>query len=657
MMMWNSQLSFYPVILSILPSLYSLPTEELLLGSYHAFGQGGEPGSSLSKGAGIKIHTNQEVKIEIPKREITESFKGVFPKHNHRVKVATPWQIYYEVAEKASRASVFPQVKRLAESVLKLGSDLNNIPDGSQIHTAITRDIIDLARSVIRNEVTNEAERIWALGIFSYLNPHIHVSTPVTWKDEHLSRPREDLQLFLLKDHNLKKVVHKIWSSSPSKAKPSELISETMQRESSISFIQKELDSTSHAPSKDFSEIYLSFINLRSPICWDRLSTFKKMILSFLSKPIISSEREEVFDEEKNVIRLLLYLEEHHYIGFRDFNALIKNKDICPRILHSDIEIQLSDNRLASEFKLLLKKFQNSKDLEVSHITQILRVKSISSQQLKRFIRVLDALFESNEHLFKSMALQLNDHPKMIPDLVKILPNFLPDRTVEIYSLWDRPKELKTLVLRKQEDQIAEKHRNHLADTLISNRVLSTAEAGKGLKVLTWNFATPRGIELTKILHDIFKVVSRRFTAKDFRLKNELIEYILHLISLKNDDKRPFWYLPVEDKALRNANRFNELIGPFLKKSKNFFNILLGNKTVPLRNSGNLSVYLNSRAKAKVWNLEANSDVLFFARIASPSQEMIALFSDFGSSLYTYDTRHFLPDYTQCLFAIQIPIT
>ncbi|KAH9824963.1 hypothetical protein DFH28DRAFT_1077431 [Melampsora americana] len=597
MMSLKFSLPFHLAILLILPFISSLPNEEVLLGAYKTFDQikSGELETSLSKGllkdsqksTEIKILKNQKVTIEIPKTENPESLKGSFSKHNHRTKVVTPWKVYYDVAKKAFEASVFPLVKQLADNVLKLGSDANNIENGSLIDKQSIRDTIDLARSVLQNEALSEAERLWALAIVSHLNARISVSTPSVWMNEHLSNPREDLTLFLLKDYNLKTIIQKSWSSFPSKFKPSEWISETMQRESLINSIQKDLDTSSHQPSKEFSEIYLSFINLRSPVCLDRLSTFKKMVISYLHTPMIDTEAKKVFDEEKNVIKLLLYLEEHLYIGFRDFNALIQNKDICPRILGSDIEMQLSDNRLPSEFKLLLEKFQHSKELDGELIPEILRVlhfKPIPSQQLRRFLRVLDTLFASNELLFKTMDLHLNNDPKTIQSLLKILPKFLPSHKIENYSLWDRPKELKTLVLRKQEDQIAEKHRNDLADTLISNRVLSASETGKGLKVLTWNFAAPREIELTKILHEIFKVMSQRFAKGNFTFKDDLIEYIVHLISLKNDDHRPFWYLPVEDKVLKNANRINDIM-------ESFFDDILD--IVQLRNSRKHLKYLN----------------------------------------------------------------
>ncbi|KAH9824962.1 hypothetical protein DFH28DRAFT_920953 [Melampsora americana] len=437
MMVTKSLLSIYLIILSIFSLLYSLPTEEHLLESCSkrlSNPKEVKPETILSKdalkefqtGTGDEIIKNE--KIETLKRDFSGSFKGETVYHNER---STPWEVYYGVSRKVLRSSTSPMIKNLAEAVQQLGLRLRNDKDPSGLKTNEIKKTIKLARDSLQDEALHESERLWSLGLLSFLNSRISISTPEVWKPKHLSRPQEDFQLFLLKEQDLKSIVQEMWSKSPPRDMPTESVSEALQRDSLVQLIKKDFRMNSKPVSKGFDEIFFAFMNLKSPISPDRLLILEDWILSYLQLIIKKNVSNEVLQKAKRVVQILFHLDEHHLIPHSDFKALIRFNKIRPIFLEGDIEIQISDKKLPSSFKTLLSKFKNLKELNGSQLPEILKllthksISEISDLQLRRFIRVLETVFESNADLFRDVNLQIHDDVNIIskrPEMVQDLP-------------------------------------------------------------------------------------------------------------------------------------------------------------------------------------------------------------------------------------------
>ncbi|EGG00464.1 uncharacterized protein MELLADRAFT_111835 [Melampsora larici-populina 98AG31] len=449
--------------------------------------------------------------------------------------VLTSWEVCYDISKKVSQSSRSPNVNRLAAAVLKLGPRLVvHQDDTDQIEHL--RRTIDLFYLFLEEDFMNTAERLWSVGVLSYLRPqslgYRNFPIPSFWTAKDIYRPRGDFLIFLFKDKDLGRVIRDSSSESPSELETSEqVVQEAVRRDEIVHLIQTQM--AHRNPSRDFQNIYLAFTNLKTPIDSEKASLLMKSIGNSLTRP--KSLKENGFDEEANIIRLLLHLEEYHYQSYAQFTELINKPEIRKKILVNDINFQLSDEKHPENVIRLLQEFKETKTVNEQHLPEILEIlkqEQMSIPQLGRFFRVLSLVFVGNHQMYKSLQLRLGETSKMIP---KLFQGLLKYRHGQINPLKFEWGALEYLVFLKNEDQVMEKYRNELANELLSGGVLSENEIARHGRNLPND--TKKDI-VDGMLYRIFKSLAEARTPQhDPDTRDKLIKYFIYLLAFKNDDR------------------------------------------------------------------------------------------------------------------------
>lgn len=540
------------LILILIPSLESLPVggnvlEPLLKLSYKKLDhiEDGEseiilPTDSFRSFQAERPKANRGDRGDIQSilKTATGRFRTFFTPQTSESKVLASWEVCYDISAKVFESSQSPEVKRLATAVLKLGPRFSLHQYGPQDIIEHFKSTLDFSYLALEIDSLSTAERLWSVGVLSYLRSrspgYRNWAIPGLWTANDMTRPRGDFLLFLLQDRYVGNVIRDLWLESPSETETSEqVIQEAIRRESTVHFIKNQMRLPGHHPSASFHELYLAFINLKTPIDVGKASSLMRSIKDRLSH---SKKLMRIgFDEDANIVRLLLHLEENHYQSYPQFTALINNPQSREKILQNDIRFQLSDEKLPENVIDLLKEFQNIRTVneqQIPKILDILNQEQMSISQLGRFFRVLTLSFAGNHQMYESFQLQLGQHSEMVPRLFERLLKYRHGRITPGQFEWGA---LEYLVFLKNEDQVMKKYRNGLADELLSRGVLSKDEIVKDEQDLP---EATKQLIIDQMLYTIFKnMAAARISQHNLDTDHKLIEYILHLISFKNDDK------------------------------------------------------------------------------------------------------------------------
>ncbi|KAH9824953.1 hypothetical protein DFH28DRAFT_1047085 [Melampsora americana] len=476
------------------------------------------------------------------------------------------WKLFHDISGKVLGSYKSPELRELAYAVSKLGPRLDlhprKNPHAEKIHA------INLCIRSLENNSLNTAVKVWSIGVFSYLRSQIskyaNPAIPATWRVKDLSRPRAEFLLFLLKDQDLAKFAQELWSKFPSEIEQSQhVLQEAIERESIVHLIE-EIKKTSSRPSKSFKRIYLAFINLKTPIDSEEAMSLMALIKDHLDYPM-RPRKQNGFHEEANTVRLLLHLEEHHHESSLEFAQLIKTHNIQAKICEMDISFQLSDEKLVPRVKNLLRDLYNNKDVNDHHIKEILEILShenLSVSQLGRFFRALNSLFGRVPDTYNRLEQVMSLYPNMTPKIFEMLLKY---HHGQMGPEWVSRHNLEHLILSTCKSRsLKDKYIHDLAEVLVSKQALSNEQIVRDPK----NFHEPLGRGMvTYMLHGLFEkmfkgksVSGQEHTTTDYLL----VEYILHLISFKNNDKRLYhhlltWMHGPDKSSLNHTPLFNNL--------------------------------------------------------------------------------------------------
>ncbi|KAH9811234.1 hypothetical protein DFH28DRAFT_1181863 [Melampsora americana] len=545
----SSCLFFYLTVL-VIPSLYSLPMDTPLLASSWKGLDEEVSNPFLSKHSTKCFQAEKCTENNRGVKSILGTTKGAFKKKLVRQTptpktIPTDWEVCFGVSKKALE-SESTELRSMAEAVIHLGLqfDLHEYnPQNKMEHILYT---INLFYSALENDSLNTAERIWSVGVVSFLRTQIPDDTtpviPSVWKAEDLARPRSHFLRYFLQDKDLGKAIQEMWSDSAQE--PSEhIIQEVIQRESIVNHIQRQISMGHVRGSIEFQTIYLDFINLKSPIDSQKALSLIRLISNHLDRQQIQDRTG--FDEEKHTVRFLLHLEEHNYESNLEFKKLIEQRKLRKKILAKDTSIQLEE-KLHPNAIDLLKQLKNPTIVDAKKIREALKVlvdEQISISQAGRLLRVVNLLSKSNSEIYIWLNHQLDRHPRMVP---RLYDKLLKYRHGRIDPNWFDSKDIEYLILSKQEDQVAKKYKDDLAKALVSKCVLSKGDiTGAGYSAIYSE--TNKVYMVTVILYAIFKrmlvLKAKSYADQEYNTDNVLVEYILHLIAFKNNDKRLYRHL------------------------------------------------------------------------------------------------------------------
>ncbi|EGF99101.1 uncharacterized protein MELLADRAFT_113015 [Melampsora larici-populina 98AG31] len=547
--MTRSYLSFY-LILLLLPLLYSCrlnlpllhgykkldPTEEedprtLLLADHLTDFQAGKHNSNRENAKSLF----QTTKVALTHLFVT---KTQTPDGQSMIS----WKLWYDNSHKVSESSASAGVQEMAEAVLKFGPQFDRHQHNPEREMEYIMSTIDLFSRSLEDDKLSAAERIWSVGVLSYLRARLPEEKksviPSLWTAEDLRRPREQFLLFFLGDKDLRPVARQMWSEFPTEVESSErVIQEAIQRGSIVHLVKKQTDMIHNEPPPDFQELFLAFINLKTPIKSQKALSLIDLIKKQLNEP--QTKNWNRLDEESNTVRLFLHLEEYHYEieSCLGLEKLIRIPNIREQILKNAISLQLATEKLHPVFRNLLIGFEKTKLVDSHRVTKVLELlkqEQIPITQLGRLFRVINLVLHGNKKIYKSFILQLDEHSEMIPKLFEILFKYRYVRMNPQMLPW---QDRYDFIFTTREEQTAEKYRNDLGKLLITKGVFTSHEIIRDIEYLN---EPSKKTMVTATLYGIFKKISRsrRITRKEHTNTDWLTaEYILHLISFKNNDK------------------------------------------------------------------------------------------------------------------------
>lgn len=558
----NRFLSVY-LILFLLPSLYSCFLRVPLLNGYKKLDpvEKGDPETLLLADSSADLQAAKPKSNRGNVKSLVQTTKGAVT-HFFAPKSRTPdgqflmsWEVCYDISHKASESPASSAVQELAQAVLTFGPRFDLHEENAKVKLERIMSTINLFSLSLEIESLRTAERVWAVGVLSYLRSQIPEETrsaiPALWTAHDLHRPREEFLLFFLKEKKLERAVRQMWSEFPNDVEPSEhVIKEKIQRESVVHLINKQIDLPSKYPSTEFQKIYLDFINLKTPISWKRVPSLMQLMRSMENRLRISKTQDRRWlEEESSIVRMLLHLVEYHYDSFVVFKQIFKTPNVREIILTNAVRFQLEDDKLDPVVRNLLVDFGNKRfvsNRRVSEVLNLIEDEQISIPQLGRLFRVIDLARKSDRNKYPDATLYFTQHSEMIPKLYAMIVKYRYGR-MNPKQFWD--DEIQPFVFTPREEKAAENYRNGLANLLISRGVLTDRETIRDSGYLS------EGIKKTMVtatLYGVFKRISdvQVLTEKRNKSTDYLIaEYILYLISFKNNDKILYRHLLVNQHA------------------------------------------------------------------------------------------------------------
>ncbi|KAH9824955.1 hypothetical protein DFH28DRAFT_942339 [Melampsora americana] len=437
----------------------------------------------------------------------------------------------------------------------------------------ITHRILETAR-------LKDNHRLWALGVLLCLKRRSTTqedSSPLImkdWKIFHLDNRRVgDFELFLLKDHNLCRILSRQEVSD-------NVIKEALDRAKNKDLINK----TRH---REFQKLLVSFMNLKTPID----DTRANVLMEKIKKILHNTKRFLGTPSEKFAIRILLHMEEYHFNSMIQFRELITNPKICTLILTKDVEFQLEDTDLSPILKKVLKSLMNNETLKSESIHMALEAMADEKYSLlhrARVTRVLNLMTKHDDDVYNLINAELNHSHSMISSLSNMFSE-LSHGNMHPEGL--RKNDIQALVLQKECVMLTDARLSKLELDLLSEeflymndieylfeefRLISTGSSATGLIPL-----------IKKLLVKLMRYRSDSTDPKLYESKCNAIEFISHLILLIKYDIRLYRNLLIKGSSFIQdiSSEFFSVAGDDSRSLDDRLKILSKHLTTALSNS------------------------------------------------------------------------
>ncbi|EGF97879.1 uncharacterized protein MELLADRAFT_114012 [Melampsora larici-populina 98AG31] len=422
------------------------------------------------------------------------------------------WNIYYEIAPKVlDLNNHIPVIKALAQAVIRLGT---SFPSKKYTHQGLEENIvpyIDFAHSALKLESLGLRERIWMVGVLS-----------------------------CLKYQPLGEILVKMWSDFHTDSDLSDqdnVVWEALQRASLSDSILHQMRTSTRAPSIGSEGIRESFLRLKTPIDDERASKFTDDVVVHLAKILSSPRKAGALDEGKVMVQFLLHMQENHLQSRLKVLKLIRKHQIGKGVHDVDIRLQLAENPLGSPSYGLYSLLKNIRNLDIEELNPALKAmldQELSIHQWGKLLRILEVSNTINTEIYSRMDALLSDSEEITMKFGRIVQKLYPARAnLSFFS----PPGILTLISKRAQDLKEAILRKELEERLVSEGMLSAQIMEPPSEVLMWNFKGDRIPELRLYLETIFHQIMSR-EVNELKSSDTIIEYILRLISLKNDDQK-----------------------------------------------------------------------------------------------------------------------
>lgn len=510
----------------------------------------------------------------------------------------TPWSIYYKLANneelKQVTSSCGPQVKEFIDAILGLGEVLkiNKNEKHSEDITVRRRDVINLATSLLNGQELFGALRLWFIGILSDLTSNYLVKKDQLHQSDldSLIPSRAELELEIFYGPQLPSMVQKVFSEGGRDNISQNVMREGIARVSTLLSMKQYLK-TYKDPQLDSIEKYISdFINLGVPFRQEKVSRFLEDLFMLINHLMYG---EHTHMQKRIGFHLLLHMEQHDGLSRVKIRSFVQT-DAAYAGAFRGLYTGLLHRKLPS-LETVLWTINANKPLSETEVYNILH--ALSSPE---------ALLAEKGNLFRVLNLTSVIHPD-VREVVNAYLDKNPERTVFIFQMLrlfytnlepknENPKDLKDDIEEKGLQLVMPDIRKPLEAKLILANFNGIHPANFGIvSRLTKVDVRSRRTQLENLLMNIFHSV--RLSTKDPKSQHLLptdprIEYILHLIALKNDDRNlslclyskeePVFQNMLQIVCAETQNHEFEKFNEFITELETKINILLTSLTLGL---------------------------------------------------------------------------
>ncbi|KAH9821568.1 hypothetical protein DFH28DRAFT_1019395 [Melampsora americana] len=474
------------------------------------------------------------------------------------------WKVYYKISPKVLFLHhQIPEINELVQEVSKLGLEFTSKRYTLKELEELIVPSINLAHHALNLDSLGMNERLWVVGVLSCLTSKIPKQKiqMISKLSDHTYQAslRGNLELLLLKDLPLEKALEKMWPDSlGARNHPPYMVREALLRASLVDSILHQIPSSTN-PSAELQVILQWFLHLKVPINDSNASKMTEFILIQLKKMNTSPRNPDEFDEGKLMMQVLLHLQGNHLPSKVKFLNIIKDSDIGKSLLEVDMDLQLQD--VKPSMKRLYQLLKDIKKIRIEELTSALNqaVYGIHIMpSLGSLLRALDMANRQNPIIYQTMNTLLSGSKKMTAFFANILRHEYP-KTNDPNFFRSSGSELLALCSSKRLELLSYKNRKILEDKIISEGLSQKIEPFH--QALVWNFKGNRRIELTDYLHTIYAELHSRIKNQAFSVRKDdpMIEYILHLIGIRNQNEDLLRWLTDRNSSIFKWILFNSL--------------------------------------------------------------------------------------------------
>ncbi|EGG06220.1 uncharacterized protein MELLADRAFT_106913 [Melampsora larici-populina 98AG31] len=465
------------------------------------------------------------------------------------------WKIYYGIAPKVFHQNThIDKLCALVHEVARLGYEFTSTMYSSENIVHHLLPCINLAYSALNLDSLGMRERMWVVGVLSCLESSIPKEM-ISGLSGNIRFFRGKFELLLLRGWPLGPTLEKMWPTSLElKHYPPYSVLEALLRVSLVNSVLHQMP-TSIKPSPGFEAILHLLLTLKMLIKESNALDLTKDIAARLNEMPSSPRSAGVFDEGKVLIQILLHLQENHLPSKIHFLELCKNHSMAQRVMEVDIGLEdtLSQNSKDILQGLLMGIKKMKTDEIIPALTKVLH-ENKTILQCRKLLRLLDLANRQNSHYFYSLDTVLSDSITLSQRISWILNEQYPNKNHPTFFR-SLGSEFLTLCARKTEELTSFNRRKEIENKLISKGVLLPQNIEPFERVLAWNFEGNRKPKLTEYLETIH---SKRSSSKNLwdalRPTDPIVEYVIHIICLKNKDEQLLAWL-----SHRNGPGFRQL--------------------------------------------------------------------------------------------------
>ncbi|KAH9824949.1 hypothetical protein DFH28DRAFT_942328 [Melampsora americana] len=530
------------IISKIVPSILSLPYEgnirQPLLATSSCFSDDisesldslliEDDTSSIMAGTGTKRRSSQEPINK--KSKVLKQEPEIIPSSSQT------WKIYCRIASNVfmdwTASPRGPQLAEFVNAVLALGVDFDKNSHHSIDITLKRRKVINLATTLLDDQELFGAPRLWIIGILSYLKPNGEANNNISYRTavDRLIPLRANLELEIFHGPQLANFIQKVYTDRDTISQ--EAMWEGIARASTLISIKTYLKTYRDPNLDSIGNLISEFIKLGTPLRKKEVSSLSEKIFLFIEMAMMQGQTHM----QKIGFYLLLHIERYDGLSRVKIKEFVQKLDAYASTFRGVYRYDLN-KKVPEQIETTLWIMNANKEIEKRHIDIIMDALlpaefDITFATKGKLFRILNLTCILNPKVRDLVNERLDEKPEDIKPLFQVLRTFYTN----LEPKNDIPKDLKDEIEEKGLRLSMPELRRPLEAKLIPIGI--DAEVVEGLSKLETMDVDRRETHLANLTMRIFMSL-KISQEKSFKIiaSDPRIEYILHLIAIKNNDK------------------------------------------------------------------------------------------------------------------------